>query len=324
MCKKKEVRKVGVLAYLFAFLKNAIYGTTNFFTKDLNENSMDAIDILALRFLLSFVILWALKTTKVLNIKVGVKDVFKKTERHKFIKPLLLTALFSPVIEMLFETTGYTMTTAVTAGVILSLMPIAACIFETIILKETTTIIQKLFLVLGVVGVIYIGINTDTSDGSDTILGIVCLVIAVVAGPLHLVFSRQSTKQFAPFEISYFACLFGTVFFNAINVVKHLYKGDILHYFDPYFEPENILAFLMLSVLSTVIATGMNNYSMSRLQASTIAAFAGVSTAVTILIGVVFLDEKLYTFHYIGFALILIRIVGVSYIAIKKDRKNVT
>lgn len=311
-------------AYLFTFLKNAIYGTTNFFTKDLNENSLDAIDILALRFLLSFVILWLLKTIKVLKINVGVRDIFKKTERHKYIKPLLLTALFSPVIEMFFETTGYTITTAVTAGVILSLMPIAACIFETIILKETTTIMQKLFLVLGVVGVIYIGINTDTSNGSDTMVGIVCLLIAVVAGPLHLVFSRQSTKQFAPFEISYFACMFGTVFFNAINIIKHIYKGDISHYFDPYFEPENILAFLMLSVLSTIIATGMNNYSMSRLQASTIAAFAGVSTAVTILIGVVFLDEKLYTFHYIGFALILIRIVGVSYIAIKKDRKNVT
>lgn len=310
------------LAYLFAFLKNAIYGTTNFFIKDLNGNEIDAIDILALRFLLSFVILWLLKTCKILNIKVGVKDIFKKTERHRFIKPLLLTALFSPVIEMFFETTGYTMTTAVTAGVILSLMPIAACIFESIILKETTTALQKIFLVIGIVGVIYIGINTDTSDGKNTVFGIVCLIIAVTAGPLHLVFSRQSTKQFAPFEISYFACLFGTVFFNFINVIKHLFHGDILHYFDPFLDPENIVSFLVLSVFSTVVATGMNNYSMKKIQASTVSAFCGVSTVVTILIGVLILDEKLYYYHYIGFALILIRIIGVSYIAIKKDRKK--
>ena len=64
------------LAYLFTFLKNAIYGTTNFFTKELYENNLDAIDILALRFLLSFVILWVLKTLKILKIDVGVKDVF--------------------------------------------------------------------------------------------------------------------------------------------------------------------------------------------------------------------------------------------------------
>lgn len=310
------------LAYFFAFLKNAIYGTTNFFIKDLNGNNLDAIDILALRFLLSFLILWLLKTFKILNIKVGIKDIFKNTERHQFIKPLLLTALFSPVIEMFFETTGYTMTTAVTAGVILSLMPIAACIFESIILKESTTTLQKIFLAFGIAGVIYIGINTDTSSGKDTVFGIMCLLVATMAGPLHLVFSRQSTKKFAPFEISYFACLFGTVFFNFINIIKHLYRGDILHYFDPYFDPENLISFLVLSLFSTVVATGMNNFSMKKIQASTVSAFGGISTMVTILIGVVLLDEKLYYYHYIGFALILIRMIGVSYIAIKKDKNS--
>ena len=309
------------IAYFFAFLKNAIYGTTNYFTKDLN-GSLDAIEILALRFLLSFIVLWILKTTKILNITVGVKDIFKKTKKHAFIKPLLLTALFSPVIEMLFETIGFTMTTAVTAGVILSLMPIFACVCESIILKESTTLMQKVFLVLGIVGVIYIGLNTDTTEGNDSVLGIICLLVATIAGPLHLVFSRQSLKVFKPFEVSYFACLFGAVVFNAINIIKHIINDDILHYFDPYFEPQNILSFVMLSIISTVIATGMNNFSMRKLQASTVSAFSGISTIVTILIGVILLDEKLYMFHYIGFALILIRMIGVSYIAIKKDKKS--
>ncbi len=311
------------LAYLLTFLKNAIYGTTNFFTKGLNENNIDAIDILALRFLLSFVILWLLKVTKIIKIDVGVKDVFKKTERHKFIKPLLLAALFSPVIEMLFETMGFTKTTAITAGVITSLMPVASCIFEGIILKESTTLAQKIYLLLGIIGVVYIGVNTNTSDGKDTLFGILCLVIAVIAGPLYLVFSRQCSGKFKAFEVTYFSCLFGTVVFNAISVIKHLWQGNITEYFAPYFDPQNIIGFLALSMVSTIIATAMNNFSMSKLQASTVAAFGGVSTIVTILVGVVFLDEKLYYFHYIGFTLILIRMIGVSYIAIKKDRKSV-
>lgn len=314
------------LAYFFTFLKNAIYGTTNFFTKGLNENNLDAIDILALRFLLSFVILWLLKATKIIKINVGVKDVFKNTERHEFIKPLILAALFSPVIEMLFETTGFTETTAVTAGVITSLMPVASCIFEAIILKESTTIAQKIYLALGIIGVIYIGINTGTGDGEskDTVIGIVCLIIAVVAGPVYLVFSRKSSGKFKPLEITYFSCLLGAVVFNAMSMVKHLWNGGIAHYFDPYFDPQNIMGFVVLSVVSTIFCTLMNNFSMSRLQASTVAAFGGVSTIVTILIGVVFLDERLYYFHYIGFALILVRMIGVSYIAIKKDKQKIT
>ena len=160
------------LAYLLTFLKNAIYGTTNYFTKGLNANDVDAIDILALRFLLSFVVLWLLKTIRLIKIDVGIKDVFKKTEKHNFILPLFLAALFSPVIEMLFETTGFTMTTAVTAGVITSLMPVASCVFEGIILKESTTLLQKIFLAIGIVGVIYIAINTNTLDGNDTVFSL--------------------------------------------------------------------------------------------------------------------------------------------------------
>lgn len=311
-----------VLAYILTFLKNAIYGTTNFFTKGLNANDIDAIDILALRFLLSFVVLWLLKITKIIKINVGIKDVFQNTERHQFIKPLLLAALFSPVIEMLFETMGFTMTTAVTAGVITSLMPVASCIFEGIILKEGTTLAQKIYLALGIIGVIYIAVNTNTSDGKDTLLGILCLMIAVIAGPAYLVFSRKSSGKFKALEITYFSCILGTVVFNAISIVKHLWNQDIIHYFDPYFDPQNIMGFVTLSIISTIFCTLMNNFSMSRLQASTVAAFGGVSTVVTILIGVLFLDEKLYYYHYIGFALILIRMIGVSYIAIKMDRKK--
>ena len=44
------------LAYLFAVLKSTIYGLSIFFTKSLTEN-VDVIDILALRFLLSFVVI---------------------------------------------------------------------------------------------------------------------------------------------------------------------------------------------------------------------------------------------------------------------------
>lgn len=310
------------LAYLFTFLKNAIYGTTNFLTKGLNANNLDAIEILALRFLLSFVILWFLKITKIVKINVGVKDVFKNTEKHKYIKPLFLAALFSPVIEMLFETMGFTMTTAITAGVITSLMPVASCIFESIILKESTTLSQKIFLALGIIGVIYIAINTNTSSGNDTVIGILCLIVAVIAGPAYLVFSRKSSGQFAALEITYFSCLLGAVVFNALSIIKHLWQNDILHYFDPYFDPKNIMGWVTLSIVSTIFCTLMNNFSMSRLQASTVAAFGGVSTIVTILIGVLFLEEKLYYFHYIGFTLILIRMSGVSWVAIKKDKKS--
>ena len=75
-------------------------------------------------------------------------------------------------------------------------------------------------------------------------------------------------------------------------------------------------------MLSTIVATGMNNYAMSKIQLSTMAAFSGLSTLVTILVGVMFRGERLYAFHFIGLALILARMIGVSVISIRRDRKR--
>lgn len=308
-------------AYLFTILKNVIYGASVFFTSSLS-NSTDVLDLLSLRFLMSFTVLFLLKTTGVLKIRVGLRDIFQPTERHAFVKPLLLSALFEPVLYMVLETLGITMTTSITAGVILSLPPVFSTIFEVLILKEHSSNLKKFFLALGIVGVIYIAVNTNSSDGKDTVLGILLLVAAVASGCLYGVFSRKSASHFSPFEVSYVACMMAATVFNGVNVIRHCFKGDLLHYFDPYFNLENMIGFVFLAILSTVIAASMNNFALGRLQVTTVTAFGGISTFVTIAIGCLVGKERLYGFHLVGLALILIRMIGVSWISIRSEQKK--
>jgi drug/metabolite transporter (DMT)-like permease len=307
------------LALVFTFLKNVIYGASVFFTGGLSA-SVDVLDILALRFLMSFLVLFILKQTKVLKIEVGIQDVFQSTNRHKYIKHLVAAAIFEPVLYMLFETLGISMTTGITAGVILSLAPISSCICEEIILKEKSTLMQKVFLALGIVGVIYIAANTSTTNGKDAPIGILFVILAVISGSLFLVFSRKSSSHFSAFEITYISSALGTIVFNFINIARHIAQGNILHYFDPYFDLQNMIGFVFLSVLSTIVATSMNNYALSKIQVSTSSAFSGVSTLVTIIIGVVVSSEKLYPYHIIGLSLIVLRMIGVSYIGLKRQK----
>ena len=312
---------MNILPYLFAVLKNVIYGSTVFFTGALSD-TVDVLDILSLRFLLSFAVFFLLKQCRILKIRVGIRDVLGRTERSRLLPTLLLAALFEPVLYMLFETLGISMSTGVTTAVILSLAPISSCICESLILKERNTTLQKIFLGLGIVGVIYIALNTNTSDGKDSPLGILFLLLAVCAGSLYSAFSRKSAKSFAPMEVTYAAAALGALVFNAVNVVRHLVNGDILHYFDPFFNVQNLIGFAVLSILSTIVATAMNNYALGRMQISTMAAFGGLSTLVTVLIGVFVGGEELYYFHYIGFALILARMIGVSVLTIRRDKKR--
>ncbi len=306
------------LAYLFAILKNAVYGTTVFFTSELTE-STDVLDVLALRFLMSAVVFWLLKITRVCKIRVSVKDFFKKSERRSVLKTVLLTALFEPVLYMLFETLGVSMSSNITAGVILSLSAVTSCIFEIIFLKEDSTLMQKIFLGLGIFGAIYIAVNTDTSSGKDSVLGILFLLLTVISGSLFSVFSRKSSRSFGAMEVTYVSCMLGAVVFNVANVVRHLFAGDILHYFDPYLNVDNLIGFAFLAILSTIVATGMNNFALGRMQSSTMAAFGGISTFVTVGVGMALGGEVLQTYHIIGLVFILARMIGVSYIAIKRD-----
>lgn len=308
------------MPYILAFLKYVIYGSTVFFTGEL-EATVSVTDILALRFLMSFVFMWLLKTLGVLKIKFGIKEVIRGGERRSFLPSLFFAALFEPVLYMLFETLGISMTTDITTAVVLSLSPIAFCIAEALILKEKNTLLQKIFLLVGIVGVVFIAAKTDTSDGENSFIGIIFLLLAIISGSLFAVFSRKSSKHFAAIEITYASALLGTVIFNAVSIVRHIINGDILSYFDPYFDVQNIIGFAFLAILSTVIATCVNNWCLSKMQVSTMAAFSGVSTLVTILIGVIFRGEHLYYFHYIGLSLILIRMVGVSVISVRKTRR---
>ena len=308
------------MPYILVFLKYVIYGSTVFFTGEL-EATVSVTDILALRFLMSFVFMWLLKTLGVFKIKFGIKEVIRGSERRSFLPSLLLAAIFEPVLYMLFETLGISMTTDITTAVVLSLSPIAFCIAEALILKEKNTLLQKIFLLVGIVGVVFIAVKTDTSDGENSLLGIVFLLLTIISGALFSVFSRKSSKHFAAIEITYASALLGTVIFNAVSIVRHIINGDILSYFDPYFDVQNIIGFAFLAILSTVIATCVNNWCLSKMQVSTMAAFSGVSTLVTILIGVIFRGEQLYYFHYIGLSLILVRMVGVSVISVRKTRR---
>ena len=309
------------IAYLFAVFKNVIYGTTVFFTGELTSE-VDVLDVLALRFLMSFVVFWLLKVTRVIKIGIGVKDFFFKNPRSGAMKSILLTALFEPVLYMLFETLGISMTTSITAGVILSLSAITSCIFEGLVLKESSTLLQKIFLAIGIFGVIYIAINTDTKTGENSVLGILFLFLTVLAGSLFSVFSRKSSGDFAPMEITYVSCMLGALAFNATNVVRHIVAGDILHYFDPYFDIDHLLGFAFLAILSTIVATWMNNFALARMQTSTMAAFGGISTLVTVAVGAFLGGERIEGFHLLGLACIVLRMVGVSYIVIKRDRRR--
>lgn len=287
--------------YMLIMFKYLIYGSSVFFTGRLTE-AVDVLDVIALRFLMSFAVFLLLRVLKII----------KTDFRHKPIKPLLFAALFEPVLYFFFETMGISRTTTLTAGIIIAFTPVVTCAAGSLILKEKTTLLQKLFLLSSVCGVMLIICMTKTTGGENTPFGIVCMFLAILSGAFFCVFSRQSSKCFSAIEITYFSSILGAFVFNTINFLRHIALGTLNTYFSPYMKFDNLIGFFFLSVLSTIAATCANNYVLSKIPVSRAASFGGISTLITIAEGVIFNHEHLYVYHIVGVLLILGGVYGVN------------
>ena len=301
-----KIGKDVVMAYLAAVFKAIIYGTSVLFVGKLLETT-DVFDVLALRFLVSAVAFLLLRVFGIIKIRF----------RGKSLKLLAATALFEPVLYFTFETYGIKNTTVIMAGILTALAPVFTVVLETVFLKEKTNAKQRIFLLIRILGVLWITVFAQNS-GESSLLGILFMLLAVISGSAFVVCSRGTSQDFTSTEITYFSAISGAVVFNAINIVRHLSAGTMTSYFTPLMNLDNIIGIIFLSICSSILATGLNNYALSKVQASIISALGGLTTVTTIITGVLFNNETLYWYHIVGTILILIGIVGMSYSSSKK------
>lgn len=282
-----------LIPYILIIIRSIIFGSTVLFTRQLLQGAF-VFDVLATRFLLTAFFFILLKLTGIIHVSFRGKDM----------RFPMLTALCEPGCYFIFETFGIMGTTTVLAGILLAMSSAVIIILETVFLKEKTTILQKLCLLIRILGgivVVAFGVNS----GKNTAWGIGAIILAMVSGAGYAVATRKSSQQFSAIETTFFTSIFGAVLFNGINVIIHITSGTLNNYFDLLLNPQNWGGLIFLSLISSIAATVMTNYCYSKIQASLVSALSGISTVVTIAVGVIFNHEKLYPYHIIGTVMIL-------------------
>ncbi len=136
-------------AYLGLFLMTTIIGLSFMFVKIALQYS-SAVDLLAHRFSIALVSVIVLLLLRVIKIP---KPNYKK------IQGLLFLSVFYPVLFFLFQALGMQYSSASEAGIIFAMSPIVTLIVAQIFLKESTTILQKIGVILSVFGIVYIIFN---------------------------------------------------------------------------------------------------------------------------------------------------------------------
>ncbi|PKM94340.1 MAG: EamA family transporter [Firmicutes bacterium HGW-Firmicutes-1] len=263
------------------------------FTKLTLTHVHDIYHMLAFRFLIAFVVMTVLLLFKVIKVSY----------RGKNLKMLFLLGLFQPIIYFIFETKGIQLLPSSQAGIMIACVPVVVIVFAIIFLDEKISFMRFTFIMLSVIGAIVI--NSNNLIGGN-IKGIVFLLIAVFAAAIYNVISRKLHLEFTSIEMTYLMMGFGAIVFNVISLGIHISNGVLQDYFKPLISPQALLGFLYLSILSSIVAFFVLNYTLSKVEASKVAVFANFTTVISVLAGVLLLNEVFKPQQLIGGVMILV------------------
>jgi len=232
---------------------------------------------------------------------------------------LLLMSLFQPFLYFIFESYGIQMTTSSFSSVMISLIPIVSMISGIFLLKEVPTLMQYVFAVMSVGGVVIMALSGN-ADGTVTPLGVALLFGAVVSSVGYNIASRKISAEFSVFERTYAMAAIGLVSFISIALVENL--NNPISVISAFAIPSFTMSILYLGIFSSVIAFLFLNYANTYLPVAKTTVFSNITTVVSVVAGVVFLDESFSSNAVISTIMIVIGVLGVQLISTKKSDEN--
>ncbi len=204
---------------------------------------------------------------------------------------------------------GETRVDAGTAAMLIQVSPVLIAVLAALFLSEKFTVYLAGGLALAFSGVAVIGLSTSPGGDRDVVGVLLCLVSAIVYS-ISLVLQKPLVASLSALQVTWMACTVGAI-------VCLPYAGTLVE--EVSVAPtSSILWVVYLGVFPTAIAFTTYAFALNHMTASSLGVTTYLVPPLTIVMGLVFLDEVPPTMAYVGGALAL---VGVAF-ARRKPRKS--
>ena len=290
-------------ATLAALLAQVIFGFSFMSTK-IALKYASPVTVIADRYIVAFLGLTIVMVLKKVKISLS-KNIWK----------LILMSCFQPVMYFLFESYGIKLTTSGFSSVMIALIPVVSMISGIFILREIPSKMQYVFSLLSVLGVVIMAIS-GKADGTVTVLGVILLFGAVISSVAYNTTSRKISDEFGVMERTYAMAVIGLIVFLLIALGENIKapQNIIIHFKNPSYT----MAIFYLGIFSSVIAFLLLNYANTYLPVAKTTAFSNITTVVSVIAGIIFLDEKLSLASLISAVMIIVGVWGVQILSVKK------
>lgn len=251
-----NARNLALTALLIAAL---IYGVTYTIAKDVMNVGVGPFGFILIRIIGSVIVFWILGSF--------IKDA-KKIEKQD-LRKIAVAAFFGIALNMLSFFKGLSMTTPISASVIMVTSPIMVLIFSSLIIKERIPNFRILGVFIGLIGAVLLIIyGQETANGaSNAMMGNLLVFVNASSYALYLVLVKGIISKYNPIVFIKWLYLFGLIYalpfgFNELVSVPWETITPNIH-----------LKILFVVIFTSCVTYLFNLYALSKLKPTTVSVF---------------------------------------------------
>ena len=245
-------------ALIAVSIATLIYGVTYTIAKDVMPNYIKPYGFILLRVSSATLIFWT----------VGLFTKQQKVEKSDY-KKILIASFFGITLNMLAFFKGLSLTSPISASVMMVTSPIMVLIFSSILIRKPIGKQRILGVFIGLVGAIFLITlgNSSTENSTNSSFGNFLVFLNAASYGLYLVLAKDLVKKYNPIVFIKWLYLFGLIFvmpFGYSELTAVIWQEI----------PANIywnISFVLL--FTTCITYLFNLYGLSKLKPTTVSVF---------------------------------------------------
>ena len=295
------------IALLFAFLAALIYGVSYTVAKDVMPLYVKPYAFIILRVLGATVLFW--------GISIFAKK--EKIEKQDYLR-IVLAALFGASFNMLSFFKGLSLTTPISASVIMLTTPILVLVLSTLLLKEKVNLTKVVGIAVGLTGAfILIMYGQSIGVGENAFLGNFLIFVNATIYSFYLILVKRLIDKYHPLTFIkwvYTAGLFIVIpfgFSELLEVQWHLLPTDI------------VLKAGFIVVFTTFFTYLFNLFALTKLKPTTLSIFIYLQPVIATVYALITNSDHLSTVKVAATLLIFIGVYMVTILNKPKQNKSV-
>jgi drug/metabolite transporter (DMT)-like permease len=277
----------------------SIFGLSFIFSK-LALVELTPFGLLSIRFCLAWGVMQVLVSLKLVSIEFSKKSFLIA----------LPVVIAQPLVYFTFEIIGLSMVPSSLAGVMIAMIPLITLAISAKLTQHKISLIQLSWMLLSFLGVLWLTqLNTSSQNQGASLLGIALIFLAVISAASFNVLSKHATQRVSAMTLTYMMMLVGAIGFTVAHTVEVMTQNLPWNISLWLSSPQLSLPLLYLGIVASIGGFFLVNYALSILSSASASVYANLATVVSILVGVMFLQETFSSWHALASLMV---IVGVK------------